>query len=941
MKLPLRSLCAAFALASIGLSRLCAFEFAQAESDLRPDPAVRYGQLSNGLSYVILPNREPEDRASLRLVVRAGSLNESDSERGYAHLLARVAFRGSDRYPPGTMPITLKRWGMTGAAEDASLTDFERSTYSIELPDTRASTLKEGCRLLADIGGHLSLRDDQIDAERAALQEAVRESQTGGGLEQATELKFTLPDSLIPRRMPAGTVEALGSARHEQLAAFYDAWYRPGRMVVVAVGDFDASTIEDIIHDAFGDLRDRGPARPEPRLGDIAIASGLRTLFVPQPGARGVRISLQTITPYYHEADSAERRQGILRRGLAFAMLNRRLAAIAGRQGAPFLSATADVGEQFDFVHNAALQVISSPDRWKEALAAGEQELRRALTYGFQLPELQEVADGLRRQLQNAADTAGGRPSSRLADAVVRSIVQGQVFTTPAQNLAIYGAALSAVTPEDCAAALRNAWAAKGTCVVVTGGIDLKDPDAEVAAAYRASQAVAVQPPAKVVRAVFPYGSFGTPGVVASRRSIADLGVTEVVFQNGVRLNLKATKFEPGKIYVNVRVGGGGLTEPADAEPGLARFTEGVFRAAGLGRLSVPEIRETLQGHAVGFQFHVGDDAFNFAGATDRTDFPLELRLITAYIADPGYRADALERAHRAIPVMYRNLYETPDAILETKAARIMANGDPRFGLPAEGELMARNLDEMRRWLAPQFSRGPIEVAMVGDLDVDAAIQAVAATLGALPQRGTKPAYEGERTVSYPEKAVSKAYPISADAKWGCVLVIWPTTDGRDTRVAHRLGILAEILGNRLRAKMRDEPGAPVVVARSAPSSAYAGFGMLIVDASANQANAVEKTHMIIGVAAEMQRNGVLDDEVDRAKQAALSAVEDSVRTNDYWLNSVLGDAQEEPQRLDWARTRAQDINSVTAAEISDLAAHYLEHSRASRFVALPEQAGP
>ena len=39
--------------------------FPQQESDLKPDPAARFGRLENGVRYIILSNREPKDRVSL------------------------------------------------------------------------------------------------------------------------------------------------------------------------------------------------------------------------------------------------------------------------------------------------------------------------------------------------------------------------------------------------------------------------------------------------------------------------------------------------------------------------------------------------------------------------------------------------------------------------------------------------------------------------------------------------------------------------------------------------------------------------------------------------------------------------------------------------------------------------------------------------------------
>lgn len=97
---------------SFGLALpLCgAIPFAHEGSDLKPDPAVRYGTLPNGLRYALRANAEPKQRASLRLLIEAGSLHETDDQRGLAHFLEHMAFNGSEHYAPGTLVEFFNAW---------------------------------------------------------------------------------------------------------------------------------------------------------------------------------------------------------------------------------------------------------------------------------------------------------------------------------------------------------------------------------------------------------------------------------------------------------------------------------------------------------------------------------------------------------------------------------------------------------------------------------------------------------------------------------------------------------------------------------------------------------------------------------------------------------------------------------------------------------------
>jgi len=926
-----------FALLALGAGASLRAGFPQDESDLRVDPDVRFGELPNGLHYIILVNHNPEDRASLRLVVGAGSLDETDAQRGIAHFIQHLAFKGSTHYPPGTMAEELKKLGMPADPELIAETDFNFTQYMLELPDTRAVTLQEGCRIFADIAGGLDLRDDAIDQERNAILGEMLQRDSAAYRSQIAEMRFTLPAAIIPQRLPIGLGSVIEQAHRDRFVDFYDTWYRPERTTVIAVGDFDADAAESTIKEAFVNLTDRAPARAAPSLGDIPISADLKVSFRQEPQAPAATISIETITPYYHEADTAQKRLLDLRRSLAFAIFNRRLADLARQPNSPFASASADVGDQFDFVHNASIHLICKPERWQEALAAAEQDLRQAIEFGFQPAELAEMVANMHQGIEKAAQGASSRSSSRLADNLVRSVTQNQVFTSSAGNLALYGPALDYVTVQNCLDSFKDAWAAKGRYVFVSGNLTLPDPEATIRAAYNASTAVAVQAPAPYERVTFPYTYFGPPGDVVSHQQVDDLGITEMTFSNGVRLNLKKTDFEPGRINIAVRIGGGRLTEPAQTEPGLAELTDGIFVAGGLGRLGMDDLQRSLQGKTVGIDFKTIDDAFTFSGATDAPSLISELQLITAYITDPGYRPEALASARQGIPDMYQHLAHSAEGVLEMRIMPLLYSGNPHFGAPPMQALMARNFDEMKAWLGPQFAHGAIEVSIVGDFNQGSVIAAVARTLGALPAREPKPAYTAERQVAFPSAPIANVYTEQMNTQKTVVLVVWPTTDGRDPKMTYQLGLLASVMSSRLRAKIHGDPttgDAPS--ARSTPSTSYPGYGTLIVTASTTLDQSDATTLTVLGVAQELMKNGVGDDELDRAKQSALAAVDESLRSNNYWLASVLSDAQEEPRRLDWTRTRADDIKAVTSADLGRLAALYLDPARASKFMISP-----
>src|SRR3954451_16994783 len=127
-----------------------ALPFPQEGSDLKADPAAHFGTLPNGLRYVVMPNPEPKGRASLRLLVLAGSLEEKDDQRGLAHFLEHMAFNGSAHYPPGTLVEFFQRMGMSFGGDTNANTGFERTLYLLELAHADDATIAERLRVLGD-----------------------------------------------------------------------------------------------------------------------------------------------------------------------------------------------------------------------------------------------------------------------------------------------------------------------------------------------------------------------------------------------------------------------------------------------------------------------------------------------------------------------------------------------------------------------------------------------------------------------------------------------------------------------------------------------------------------------------------------------------------------------------------------------------------------------
>jgi zinc protease len=902
------------------------------------DPAVLHGQLSNGIRYLILQNHEPKGRVSLRFAVSAGSLNETEEQRGLAHFLEHMAFNGSTHFPPGTLVEYLQHLGMGFGADTNAFTSFDRTEYQLELPDTDAATLTKGLTLFADYGDGLLLTQKAVDKEKGIILSEERARDSVEYRASKDESSFLMPHALISQRMPIGLTAVIQNATREQIKTFYDTWYRPENFIVAVVGDIDPKTVEDLLTSILSPVHAHGAKVAMPVLGQIDSGAGLLTHVHADPNAATTTVAIETVSPWTHQPDTAARRLKELPRDLALAMLNQRLGILANKEGTVFTRGSVQLEEQFNFVRTTALEITGEPQHWPALVTTADQTLRQALEYGFEPDELADAVAGVRNSLKEAVNSAPTRASPTLASQLVDSVIDHEIFTTPAVDLALLGPALDRVTPEECRDALRTLWPEHtARYLFLSSNMEIPDSDHALAVAYEAASKSPVTAQQSLAAIAFPYADVGPPSKVVSRRHIDDLDSTLVEFGNGVRLNIKRTDFEAGRIDVSVRVGAGRLTEPLD-KPGLALFAQSVFEAGGLGKLSHDDLQRALAGRSVGTEFQVSDDAFTFQGATTPADLPLEMQLLSAYLTDPGYRPEAERQFQKNVEQFYTGLGHDVNGPLQTEVPGLLSSGDRRFGIPPQTAVTQLTLADLRSWLAPQFASGPLEIAIVGDLDVDATIAAVGRTLGALPERTAKPPYLHERQVAMPTQPAERRYAVSTDIPRGVVNLDWTATDQySDIHRARRLQLLAAILSDRLRVAIREKMGDTYSPGASADlSQTFSDYGFIRAQCIVAPDRAQAVAAAMKEAAAALLKDGVTADELERARAPLMTGVRQSLRNNGYWLAAVLASAQETPEHLDWARDRLTDIQSITLSQLNTLAAQYLSPSHEFEFISVP-----
>jgi len=900
------------------------------KSDLKADPNVTWGRLENGVRYAILPNADPPGRASLRLFVNAGSLMEDDDQQGMAHFLEHMAFNGTRDFPAGEMIEYFQRLGMAFGADTNAHTSFHETVYKLELPKTDTALLETSISLLRNYADGMLLAEPEIDRERGIILSEKLSRDSVGYRTMVEGFKFNLPESKVTQRLPIGLEKTIKTMPRERFVDFYNDYYTPGRLYVVVVGDIEVAPIEKLIKKSFGEMKAR-PDAPDPDLGKVTVGRGLIAKVHTELEMPYTNISIEANRPYTERADNSLTRFTDLQGGLADTMLSRRFQKLAKQEDSPILQVQVYHGDFLKHVDSSEMRITCKPENWEKALALAEQELRRALKFGFTESELAEAKANVLSSYERQAKSVQTRKSKDLSSAIVSRLAGGDVFTHPSDDLPRVREALEKITPNMCLAEFSKGWDTKDISIFIGGNVEIKGGQKAITSAFNESRKVAVTAPVEEEVAEFAYTEFGEPGVIFQYSVEEDLGVTQIVFDNNVRLNLKPTDFSENSVLVTARIGNGQLSEPT-YHPGLAMFADGTFVLGGLGKHSLDELDAILAGRSVGVQFGVGDSAFELGGTTTPDDLELQLQLMCAQITDPGYRPEGQRQFARSIAPLYQQLAHTMEGVMQDKVSRMIHSGDSRFGYPEQSELEARNTKELREWFDAELANSYIELTIVGDFDAEKAIEFVASTFGAIPARDSeKRIPSGRRNVAFP-KPQQKEYQFESQIPKAGIVVYWPTHDIWDINRSRRLGLLGDVLGDRLRKKVREELGdAYSPVSYHSPSDVYEDYGYLVamVTLKPDQAGKVADIVLDLGQELASGKVPITDDEFARARAPRISRLEQMRRDNSYWLGSVLESSQESPQRIEWARTILPDYRAATREEVSELGRTYLQKNRA------------
>ncbi len=635
--------------------------FGIAASDLPLDPDYRLGVLGNGMRYVIRPNGTPEGQGMVYLWINAGSLGEEPDQAGYAHFVEHMAFNGTTNVPEGEMIPLLEREGLAFGPDTNASTTFDRTVYQLNLPRNDEALLDTALMLMRETASEMLIEPEAVAREIGVIHSELRVRDTYQQRALIDQLKFRYPGSSFAENWISGTEETIANATAQRLRDYYERWYRPDNAAIIVVGDFDGAVVEAKVREYFESWQ-AAPVEEPASAGPFDLDHAGETDIYIDP-ALSARIDITRHAAWIDRPDTVETRRERVLRQIGYAIINRRLQRLAREDNPPFRSAGVVTEEVFREARSSSIVINAAEGEWERGMAAAQEEYRLAMMYGFSEAEVAEQVANLRASIDSNAAGAATRNNSDFITGAMTLLEDGQVPTTPASAKERFEALAPTITPDAVPEALKADFVPLDNPLIRFAGRTAPEGGAEALRnAWNAGMELALQPREEVAATEFAYNDFGRPGIITSYLVEERLGIHQITFANGLKLNLKPTDLQEDRISVELNIDGGEMLDTR-SQPLATAMTSSLI-VGGLGEHSLDELQSVLAGSQVGINIEADEETFRFRATTTPRDFDLQMRLFAAMIVDPGYRPQGEEQYRRNVENFFARLNATPDSTL-------------------------------------------------------------------------------------------------------------------------------------------------------------------------------------------------------------------------------------------------------------------------------------
>ena len=890
----------------------------KAENVFPLDPAINYGKLENGLTYYIRENSTPKDKVVMRLFVKTGSVMEEEHQRGLAHLIEHMAFNGSKNFPKKKIDEYLSSIGLNLGSHYNAHASFFETVYKFEIPTDDIKNVETAIQILADIAKNLDLTPEAFERERKIVEEEYR-TDIGGDKRYYDELsKFTFKNSRLLNRKPIGDINVIKNFKYEDAISYYKKWYQPERMGLFVIGEIQSEEIKDLIQKYFGGFKNTEKTTDP----DYKVPDFNENLFFSYQDSlkENIQFSIWNKDDF-KKVNTIKNYQHAIVGYLAQDIYYRRINELNERNQSAFRNSfiyedqISDLDMYYLFLvilkQNSILQGI------EDALTVAEQIKR----YGFLKSEF-ELAKKRRLDLLNQALTEENTRSSKdFIEEYIDHFIYEEMITGLAKEIEYTEEMFKSISVQDLNDYFKNYLSSKNRIISIVAPDFITDlpTETDIEKLFKTVSQKNIKPYKFELKNTELIKKDLIGSKIVKRKRFPRSNIIKLTLENGADIYLKKTDFQKDEILLKAFSWGGYSTANIE-KIASAKYAGDILNFADLGEMSVNEKENLFQENFVDVFPMISESGEGVTGKSNNKNLENMFKMLYLNFTDLRIKQNHVDRFIEQSINQYIIDKENPKHESNVDYRKKLYQDHPRTMYPTDEFFQQITLEDVQNFYKDRFiDGGSFDFAIVGDFEFKTIEPLIEKYIGSLSDLKRDDPYI-DHGIRYTQKREYNEYK-EEDAKKANILRVYYKDYNYSYRDKAKLYLLMSILDEMLFDKVREEDN----LVYSISSAKY--FDEKIPEELTSfyiyytgDPNNVETINNRVDELIETIKNKEFDGQIYKDQKVALKKdFEANLKTNDFWLSSILNAAKYK-QNIEQLTYLNTIVDSITLNEIAKLA---------------------
>ncbi|NOQ34807.1 MAG: hypothetical protein GQ569_02815 [Methylococcaceae bacterium] len=880
------------------------------------------GQLDNGLKYFILKNDKPENQAELRLIVEVGSLEEADNQRGLAHFVEHLAFNGTKNYEKNTLDAYLQTLGMTIGAHVNAYTSYERTVYQLSVPTDKPKDFEKTIQVLEEWAHNISFTKEEFEKERGVVleEERARKGLWKRMYDQTKVILFN--NAKYAERDPIGKTDIIKNTPVEVAKQFYDTWYRPEFMSLVIVGDFDTQKVEAMIKSKFSALKNKATQKRAKRF--VEPVNHARYKVVSDKEYTDYSFSLKLIGEDKPVNSKAEKKTALIR-SLAQSIFNDRLSEMRKEKNPPFISSYLSRSSFVTGVEITEFNLNIEKSKYEIAEKRLFKEIARVNQHGFNANELKLAKRYNLAQLKQSYIERNDKENPVYTSEIISSILYKSTYLNIQNHFFISKALLAEITLKDVNDYFKGILNNKNQLFLYS------TPEKEKQNALSLAQTQTLLSNALATKVEpYPKKEIGIllakqpqAGSIKSSKEHENIGVTEYLLSNGIKVFFKKTDFKKDSFnFTAFSEGGTSLEIDKDYFDTLAAGS--VAGQSGYGNHTVDDLNRINAGKIAGVWSNIGQLYENVGGYGIQSDMKTAFELIYLTFTQPRFEDNIFTNYKRDLNKNLEAKKSRPIALYYEELTDFFYKKHLRVrSFRTKAEIESLKIKNFKKIYQSHFNNAAdFTFVFVGDINQQDFEKNISHYLASLPITSKPAEHYKDLKINPREGSHSFIRKNNPEDRSDVVLLLTKASDF-SLRKSMIAGAVSHIVSIKLKDLIREEKSSVYSIGLNSvinrvPKAKFFAISSFTCDPKKTS----EVIALVNEVINDIKKNGIEQKHLDNYVVMAEKGYKKSIKRNGFWLGKI-DYALKNKDPFENILKTVDDIKSIRKEEIQEFVKEY------------------